>query len=198
MTQFHPPPQQDSKQSDTVTETDFSQFNATGEKIMGRRFAQEWAQEGLLYLDSKRHSDYQDRVEIISVGPKVKHVKAGDMVLIGPYSDVEINEYVFFTEADIRVRFTGDTSTMVPYEPIGDLVLVLRDRGPEKEGRIFLSETTRSERGGIGRVVAIGKEVQDLEVDDHVVFDKHSGSEITVEGTEYTLLHEIDIGGIIE
>ena len=197
MTQFNPPVQQDDKGSDVITETDYSQFKTLGGRIMGRRFKQEWKQEGALYLDSKRHSDYQDRVEIVSVGPDVEHVKNGDMVLIGPYSDVEINQYVFFSEADIRVRFVNDPKRQPKFEPIGDLVLVLREKPEEKEGEIIITDY-RSERGGIGKVVGIGKEVEGLEVDDHVVFSKTDGSEIQVEGQEYTLLHEIEIGGILE
>ncbi len=80
---------------------------------------------------------------------------------------------------------------------------------PLKE-RVFVSYTEELERtaGGIyipdaakekpqkGRVEAIGDEVKSVKVGETVLFEKYSGSKITIDGSEYLILKEEDILGV--
>jgi chaperonin GroES len=49
-----------------------------------------------------------------------------------------------------------------------------------------------------GRNEAIGGEVKGVKVGDEVLFDKYSGSKISFDGTDYLILKEEDILGVLE
>lgn len=80
---------------------------------------------------------------------------------------------------------------------------------PLKE-RVFVSYTEELDRtaGGIyipdaakekpqkGRVEAIGDEVKGVKAGDTILFEKYSGSKITIDGSEYLILKEEDILGV--
>ncbi len=91
--------------------------------------------------------------------------------------------------------------------PLHDRVVVKR-REEEKTspGGIVIPDTA-SEKPIQGEVVAVGNgkllesgELRPLDVKtgDRVLFGKYSGTEVKVEGTEYLVLREDDIMGVIE
>lgn len=93
------------------------------------------------------------------------------------------------------------------FRPLHDRVLVQRIEQDEKsKGGIIIPETAK-EKPQEGRVVATGSGSRDdngnvvpLDVSDgdHILFNKWSGNEITVDGEEYLVMNESDILGIIE
>lgn len=93
------------------------------------------------------------------------------------------------------------------FRPLHDRVLVQRIEQDEKsKGGIIIPETAK-EKPQEGRVVATGSGARDdngnvvpLDVSegDHILFNKWSGNEITVDGEEYLVMNESDILGIIE
>jgi len=93
------------------------------------------------------------------------------------------------------------------FTPLKDRVLVEYSDEPEKSaGGLYIPETAK-EKPQQGKVVAVGKgrvtedgKVQKMEIKkgDLVLFDKYSGSKISLDGTDYLIIREDDILGIIK
>jgi len=91
--------------------------------------------------------------------------------------------------------------------PLKDRVLVKYSEEPEKSaGGLYIPDTAK-EKPQRGEIVAVGSgkitddgKVQKMEVKvgDIVLFEKYSGSKINIDETEYLILREDDILGIIE
>jgi len=92
------------------------------------------------------------------------------------------------------------------FRPLGDRVLVRRVEEEEKtRGGIIIPDTAK-EKPQEGEVIAAGTgkrlesgTVTPLEVKegDRVLFGKYSGTEIKLDGTEYLILREDEILGIV-
>lgn len=92
----------------------------------------------------------------------------------------------------------GETKTSVKFKPLKDRVFVSYAEEPEKTaGGIYLPDTAK-EKPQKGRVEAVGSEVKEVKVGDTILFDKYSGSKIEIDGTEYLILKEEDILGVLE
>lgn len=93
------------------------------------------------------------------------------------------------------------------FKPLRDRVLVKYSEEAEKSaGGLYIPDTAKEkpQKGeivsvGPGRITDDGK-LQKLEVKvgDTVLFDKYSGSKITMENVEYLIIREEDILGIVE
>ncbi len=91
--------------------------------------------------------------------------------------------------------------------PLKDRLLVKYSNEPEKSsGGIYIPDTAK-EKPQKGEVVAVGTgkitddgKVQKMEVKvgDTVLFEKYSGSKINIDDTEYLIIREDDILGIIQ
>ncbi len=91
-------------------------------------------------------------------------------------------------------------------KPLGDrLVLEPLEAQEKTKGGIVLPETAK-EKPQEGKVMAVGKgKVSDdgkvlpmeVKVDDRVLYGKYSGTEVTVDGEDYVVLHESDVLAII-
>lgn len=91
--------------------------------------------------------------------------------------------------------------------PLHDRVLIKRlDAQKTSPGGIVIPDSA-TEKPIEGEVVAVGHgkmldngEIRplDVKVGDKVLIGKYAGTEVTVEGTEYVVLREDDIMGVIE
>ena len=91
--------------------------------------------------------------------------------------------------------------------PLHDRVLVQRLEEEQKsKGGIIIPDTAK-EKPQEGKVVAVGKGkllddgkvvALDVKVGDKILFSKYAGSEVKIEGDEYSIMREDDILGIIE
>jgi chaperonin GroES len=91
--------------------------------------------------------------------------------------------------------------------PLHDRLLVERiEEREQRIGGIIVPDTAR-EKPQQGRVVAVGKGrvndegtvfPLDVKAGDTVLFGKYAGTEIKVEGTEYLILREDEVLGIVE
>jgi chaperonin GroES len=89
--------------------------------------------------------------------------------------------------------------------PLHDRVLVKRlEEQDEKHGRLIIPDTAK-EKPQEGQVVAVGTgKVNDdgqklplaVKEGDRILFGKYSGSEVTLDGTEYLIMKEEDVLGI--
>lgn len=64
-------------------------------------------------------------------------------------------------------------------------------------GGIYVPDVAK-EKPQKGSVEAVGSEVKEVKAGNTVLFDKYSGSKIKIDDTEYLIIKEEDILGIIE
>lgn len=84
------------------------------------------------------------------------------------------------------------------FKPLKDRVFIKFSEEIEKtSGGIFVPDVAK-EKPQKGIVEAVGKEVKEVKVGNLILFDKYSGSKITMDNVDYLILKEEDILGIIE
>ena len=93
------------------------------------------------------------------------------------------------------------------FRPLHDRVLVRRIDADEKTAGGIIIPDTAKEKPMEGEVVAVGPGARsedgklhplDVKVGDRILFGKWSGTEVKIEGTEYLILKESDVMGVIE
>jgi chaperonin GroES len=89
------------------------------------------------------------------------------------------------------------TKTAVKFKPLNERVFVSYSSEAEKtSGGLYIPDAAK-EKPQKGTVEAIGNEVKNVKVGDVVLFDKYSGSKITLDTQEYLIIKEEDILGIV-
>ena len=91
--------------------------------------------------------------------------------------------------------------------PLSDRILVLRGQeDKETKGGIIIPDTAK-EKPVEGTVVALGngqmgedgkRIAMDIKVDDRILFSKYGGTDVLIDGTDYLILRQDDVLGIIE
>jgi chaperonin GroES len=83
-------------------------------------------------------------------------------------------------------------------KPLKDRLLVsYLDKEEKTAGGIIIPESAK-ERPQKGKVEAVGKEVEDVNVGDVIMFKTYAPDNIKFEGTEYGILKMEDVMGVIE
>ena len=93
-------------------------------------------------------------------------------------------------------------------KPLGDRVLVKRNEESDQKsaGGIIIPDTAK-EKPSRGSVVSAGpgnlkedgtRTALDVKKGDRILFGKYSGSEVKLDGTEYLIMREDDVIGVIE
>ncbi len=90
------------------------------------------------------------------------------------------------------------TQTAVNFKPLKDRVFVSYSAELEKTASGLYIPDAAKEKPQKGEIKAIGNEVKNVKIGDVILFDKYSGSKITIDSQEYLILKEEDILGIIE
>ena len=90
--------------------------------------------------------------------------------------------------------------------PLQDRILVQRlEEEEQTKGGIIIPDTAK-EKPAEGKVVAVGngklgddgkRVALDVKKGDLILFGKYSGSEVKIEGTEYLIMREDDVLGVI-
>ncbi|NOX20793.1 MAG: co-chaperone GroES [Nitrospirae bacterium] len=84
------------------------------------------------------------------------------------------------------------------FKPLKDRVFLSYTEEVEKTpGGIYVPDTAK-EKPQRGKVEAVGSEVKEVKVGDEVMFDRYAGSKVKMNGTEYLIIKEEDILGIVE
>jgi chaperonin GroES len=92
------------------------------------------------------------------------------------------------------------------FRPLHDRVVVKRIEAEEKTAGGIIIPDTAKEKPQQGEVVAVGAGGRDeagklvpidLQVGDRVLFGKWSGTEVKIDGTEYLIMKENDIMGVL-
>lgn len=89
----------------------------------------------------------------------------------------------------------------VNIKPLADRVLVQPAAAEEKTASGLYIPDTAKEKPQKGTVVAVGDGKKDepltVKVGDTVLYGKYSGTELTVEGSDYLIMREADIFAIL-
>ncbi|MAW01704.1 MAG: co-chaperone GroES [Candidatus Pelagibacter sp.] len=92
------------------------------------------------------------------------------------------------------------------FRPLHDRVLIESLESEEKTSGGIIIPDTAKEKPQEGKVIAVGPGSKsddgkvapmDVKVGDHVLFGKWSGTEVKIDGKEYSIMKESDIMGII-
>ena len=90
--------------------------------------------------------------------------------------------------------------------PLHDRVIVKRIEEERKSAGGIVIPDTAAEKPDQGEIVAVGKGKKDdqgklipidVKVGDRVLFGKYSGTAVKIEGTEYLVMREEDIMGVV-
>ena len=86
-------------------------------------------------------------------------------------------------------------------KPLGDRVVIKKFEAEEKTKSGIVLPGQAQEKPQMAEVVAVGPGTKDvdmeLKVGDKVIFSKYSGTEIKMDGEEYTVMNQSDILAII-
>tara|TARA_Y100000780_G_C13354847_1_gene290467 strand:- start:16 stop:312 length:297 start_codon:yes stop_codon:yes gene_type:complete len=91
------------------------------------------------------------------------------------------------------------------FRPLHDRVLIKVLEGEEKTAGGIIIPDTAKEKPQEGEIVAVGSGTRtedgkiipmDVKVGDKVLFGKWSGTEVKIDGVEYSIMKEADIMGI--
>ena len=93
------------------------------------------------------------------------------------------------------------------FRPLHDRVLVRRLEEDEKSAGGIIIPDTAKEKPMQGKVLAVGPGARDekgtlvpldVKIGDRVIFNKWSGTEVTIDGEELVIMKESDIMGVLE
>ena len=89
----------------------------------------------------------------------------------------------------------------VNFKPLADRVLVEPEAAEEKTASGIIIPDTAKEKPQKGKIIAVGDGTTDhkmnVKVGDRVLYGKYSGTELTIEDTDYLIIKESDIFGIV-
>ena len=92
------------------------------------------------------------------------------------------------------------------FRPLHDRILVRRIEADEKTAGGIIIPDTAKEKPQEGEVIALGRGKRldngelvalDVQVGDRILFGKYSGSETKLDGTEYIIMREDDVLGVL-
>jgi chaperonin GroES len=95
---------------------------------------------------------------------------------------------------------------MLKIRPLHDRVIVKRLEEERKSAGGIVIPDNAAEKPDQGEVIAVGpgkrndegkREALDVKVGDRILFGKYSGSTVKIEGTEYLVMREEDIMGVV-
>ena len=89
----------------------------------------------------------------------------------------------------------------INFKPLADRVLVEPSAAEEKTSSGIIIPDTAKEKPQKGKIISVGNGTKDekltVKVGDTVLYGKYSGTEIYIEGTDYLIMKESDIFGIV-
>merc|ERR1712023_81211 len=103
-----------------------------------------------------------------------------------------------------NINFFGDEG--MNFRPLHDRVVVERLESEEKTAGGIIIPDTAKEKPMQGKIVSVGAGARDeqgkvhpldVKAGDTVLFGKWSGTEVKIEGTDYLIMKESDIMGIL-
>jgi len=85
----------------------------------------------------------------------------------------------------------------VKFKPLKDRVFVSYTEEMEKTaGGLYIPDSAK-EKPQSGKVEAVGDDVKSLKISDKILFDRYSGSKISIDNIDYLIIKEEDVLGIL-
>ncbi len=84
------------------------------------------------------------------------------------------------------------------FEPLGQRVLVSRTEEAKTTASGIIIPDNATEKPSQGTVVAVSAEVENVKVNDTVVFGKYAGNELKLDGESYIVIDVDDLFGIVK
>ena len=89
----------------------------------------------------------------------------------------------------------------VNFKPLDDRVFVEPEAAEEKTASGIIIPDTAKEKPQKGKIIAVGEGTSDhkmnVKIGDRVLYGKYSGTELTIDDTDYLIMKESDIFGIV-
>ena len=89
----------------------------------------------------------------------------------------------------------------VNFKPLADRVLVEPEATKKKTASGIIIPDTAKEKPQKGKIIAVGEGTSDhkmnVKIGDRVLYGKYSGTELTIDDTDYLIMKESDIFGIV-
>ena len=87
---------------------------------------------------------------------------------------------------------------MINFQPMTNFVVIEQDKIEEKtQGGVILVNPKVHETVVYGIVLAVGKEANEVEIGNRVMFTAFSGSPLKLNGKDYVLISEFEILGVV-
>jgi chaperonin GroES len=81
----------------------------------------------------------------------------------------------------------------VPLQPLADYVVAKAEEGESKTASgLYLPETAK-EKPKVAKVLAVGKNVKDVKVNDRIIYKSYSTTDVKLGKDEYIIIKEEDI-----
>ena len=84
-----------------------------------------------------------------------------------------------------------------PITPLGDRVVAVREQAAEKTASGLYLPDNAKEKPVMAKILAVGKEVKNVKVNDKILYKEYATTEIKIDGTEYLIVKEEDILGTV-
>lgn len=169
---------------------------------------------GGLFLATEQGERPKDGV-VVSAGPGKTHpdsgvlhpcpVKVGDLVMLNDFSGDKVEydgeKHIFVNADTLLGYFEGRSATVAGFRPLRDRVLVAKEEVEEATASGIALAGAEEDDANSGEVVCCGPGRLDADAKllamsvtphDHVMYDRYSGSELTLEDKKFKLVSEAD------
>lgn len=84
-----------------------------------------------------------------------------------------------------------------PIKPLGDRIVAVREEATNQTASgLFLPDSAK-EKPVVAKVVAVGKDVKDVKIDDKILYKEYSVTEIKIDRKEYLIVKAEDVLGTV-
>ncbi len=84
-----------------------------------------------------------------------------------------------------------------PIKPLGDRVVAVREEATNQTASgLFLPDSAK-EKPVVAKIIAVGKDVKDVKIDDKILYKEYSVTEIKIDRKEYLIVKVEDILGTV-
>jgi chaperonin GroES len=117
---------------------------------------------------------------------------------------------IIFQKTKLKLPIYGGVKKMASkskIRPLHDRLIVERLEGQDKTASGLYIPDSAKEKPQTGRVIAVGKgrikedgkvTPLDIKAGDTILFGKYSGTEVKLDGTEFLIMREEDVLGVVE
>lgn len=84
-----------------------------------------------------------------------------------------------------------------PIQPLGDRIVAVREKAQEKTASGLYLPDSSKEKPIMAEVVAVGPEATALKIGDKIIYKEYSTTDIKINETEYLIVKQDDVLGVV-